>query len=87
MLNVETGLQKLAILSYGVVHCFHSSVSLNNEKNYCENSEDKIAVFEKTAGLRSGKFFYLNSACQKVLINRSIVFRYKIDCPLKTHKE
>jgi hypothetical protein len=36
--------------------CLHPSVSLNNEKNCCEISEDKIAVCEKTAGLRCGKF-------------------------------
>ena len=31
-------------------------------------SEDKIAVCEKTAGLRCGKFSDLNSACSKVLV-------------------
>ena len=41
---------------------------LNSEKICCENSEDKIAVCEKTAGLRSGKFLDLNSACQEVLV-------------------
>jgi hypothetical protein len=46
----------------------HRSVSLNNEKICCEISEDKIAVCEKTAGLRCGKFSDLNSACSKVLI-------------------
>ena len=44
------------------------SVSLNNEKICCEISEDKIAVCEKTAGLRCGKFSDLNSACSKVLV-------------------
>jgi hypothetical protein len=34
----------------------------------CEISEDKIAVCEKTAGLRCGKFSDLNSACSKVLV-------------------
>jgi hypothetical protein len=43
--------------------CLHPSVSLNNEKNCSEISEDKIAVYEKTAGLRWG-----NSACSKVLV-------------------
>jgi hypothetical protein len=38
----------------------HRSMSLNNEKLYCEISEDKIAVCEKTAGLRSGNFSYLH---------------------------
>jgi hypothetical protein len=33
-----------------------------------EISEDKIAVCEKTAGLRSGNFSNLNSACSKVLV-------------------
>ena len=41
----------------------HRSVSLNNEKICCEISEDKIAFCEKTAGLRSGNFSDLNSAC------------------------
>ena len=50
-----TSSQELAILSNGIVY-FYPSVSLNDEKNYCENSKDKIAVFEKTAGLRSGRF-------------------------------
>ena len=43
--------------------CLHPSVSLNNEI-----SEDKIAVCEKTAALRCGKFSDLNSACSKVLL-------------------
>ena len=47
---------------------FSSSVSLNNEKICCAISEDKIAVCEKTAGLRSGNFSDLNSACQKVVV-------------------
>jgi hypothetical protein len=46
----------------------HRSVSLNNEKLYCEISEDKIAVCEKTAGLRIGNFSHLNSACSKVSV-------------------
>jgi hypothetical protein len=46
----------------------HRSVSLNNEKLYCEMSEDKIAECEKTAGLRSGNFSDLNSSCSKVLV-------------------
>ena len=40
----------------------------NNENFFCEISEDKIAVCEKTAGLRCGKFSDLNSACSKVLV-------------------
>jgi hypothetical protein len=48
--------------------CLHSSVSLNNEKICREISEDKIAVCEKTAGVRSGNFSDLNSACSKVLV-------------------
>ena len=47
--------------------CFHPSVSLNNEKICCAISEDKIAICEKTAGLGSGNFSDLNSACRKVL--------------------
>ena len=44
------------------------SVSLNKEKICCEISEDKIAVCEKTQGLRSGNFSDLNSACSTVLV-------------------
>ena len=47
---------------------FHTSVSLNNEKNCCAISENRIAVCEKTAGLRSGNLSDLNSACWKVLV-------------------
>jgi hypothetical protein len=53
--------------------CLHPSVSLNNEKNCCEISEDKIAVCEKTAGLRCGKFSDLKSACLKVLVPIKII--------------
>ena len=45
----------------------HSFVSLNNEK-FVKIFEDKIAVCEKTAGLRWGNFSDLNSACLKVLV-------------------
>ena len=53
-----------------IIVCRHRSVSLNNEKSCREISEDKIiiAVCEKTAGLRSGNFLDLNSACSKVLV-------------------
>ena len=38
--------------------CLHPSGSLNSEKKNCrEISEDKIAVCEKTSGLRSGSGF------------------------------
>ena len=46
----------------------HRSVSLNNEKNCCEISKDKIAFCDKTAGLQRGKFSDSNSACLKVLV-------------------
>ena len=58
---------ELAILSYATV-CLHPSASLNNEKICREFSEHKIAVCEKTAGLRSGNSSDLNSACLKVLV-------------------
>ena len=64
---VETGSQKLVILSYATV-CLHPCVSLNNEKNCRPISEDKIAVCEKTAGLRSGNSSDLDSACLNVLV-------------------
>ena len=50
----------------------HRSVSLNNENICCEISADKIAVCEKTAGLRSGNFSDLNSACSKELVTLKI---------------
>ena len=46
----------------------HLSVSLNNETNCGEISEDKIAVCMKTAGLRSGNSSDLDSTCLKVLV-------------------
>ena len=65
---MESGSQiGLVILSYATV-CFHPSVSLNNAKNCREISEDKIAVCEKTADLRSGNSSVLDSACLKVLV-------------------
>ena len=48
--------------------CLHPSVSLNNEKNCREISEEKTAVCEKTAGLRSGNSSDLDSACLNVLV-------------------
>ena len=64
---METSLHELAILSYATV-CLHPSLSLNNEKICSEFIQDKIAVCEKTAGLRSGNSSDLNSACLKVLV-------------------
>ena len=64
---MDTGSQELVILSYATV-CPHPSVSLNNEKECREISEDKIAVCEKTAGLRSGNSSDLDSACLKVFV-------------------
>ena len=43
-------------------------MSLNKENVSPEISENKIAVCEKTQGLRSGKFSDLNSACSTVLV-------------------
>ena len=48
--------------------CLHPCVSLNNENNSCVISEDEIAVYETTAGLRSGNSSDLDSACLKVLV-------------------
>ena len=42
--------------------CHHPSVSLNKEKVSRKISETKIAVCEKTQGLRSGNFSDLNSS-------------------------
>ena len=64
---METGSHELVILSYATV-CLHPSVSLNNEKNCRAISKDKIAVCEKTAGLRSGNSSDLDSACLKALV-------------------
>ena len=63
---METGSHELVILSYATV-CLHPSVSLNNETNCREISKDKIAVCEKTAGLRSENSSDLDSACLKGL--------------------
>jgi hypothetical protein len=52
--------------------CHHPSVSLNKEKVSREISETKIAVCEKTQGLRSGNFSDLNSACSTVLVPEKI---------------
>ena len=46
----------------------HACVLFNNEKNCREISEHKIAVCEKTAGLRSGSSSDLDSASLKVLV-------------------
>ena len=77
---MQTGSQELVILSYATV-CLHPSVSLNSEKNCHSISEDKIAVCEKTAGLRSGNSSDLYSACLKVLVPVKY-FRSKI-CLMK----
>ena len=61
---METGSQELVILSYAIV-CPHE---MKNEKKCCEISEDKTAVYEKTAGLRSGNSSDLDSACLKVFV-------------------
>ena len=47
--------------------CLHLSVLLKNEKK-SDISKDKIAVCEKTAGLRSGNSSDLDSACLKALV-------------------
>ena len=59
--------------------CLRPSVSLNNEKICREISEDKVAVCEKTAGLRCGNFSDLNSACtcSKVLVPGIKIFQFK----------
>ena len=54
-------------LSYATA-CLHPCVSFNNEKKCCEISEHKIAVCEKTAGLRSGNSSDLDSAPSKMLV-------------------
>ena len=43
-------------------------VSVNTKKNCHETSEHKIAVCEKTAGLRSGNSSDSNSACLKIVV-------------------
>ena len=47
---------------------FYPSVPLKNEQNCHEIGEYKMSVSKKTAGLWSGKFSDLNSACLKVLV-------------------
>ena len=46
----------------------HPSVSLNNDKICREVGEHKMAVCEKTAGLRNGNSSDLNSVCLKVRV-------------------
>ena len=62
-----TGSQGFVILSYATA-CFYPCVSFNNEKHCREISEHKIAVCEKTAGLRSGNSSDLDLASLKVLV-------------------
>ena len=58
----------LVILSYATA-CLHPCVSFNNEKNCREISEHKIAVCEKTAGLRPEReLFGLVFSALKVLV-------------------
>ena len=52
--------------------CVHLSMSTNNGKIAHEISEDKIAVCEKTAGLRRGNFSDSKSASFKVLVSVQI---------------
>ena len=66
-----TGSHELVILSYATA-CLHPSVTLNNEKNCREISKDKIAVSDKTAGLRSENSSDLHSACLKALVSVEI---------------
>ena len=65
--------------------CLHPSVSLNNEKNCREISKDKIAVCEKTAGLRSGNSSDLDSACLKALVPVEI-FQFSVLYPMRIHQ-
>ena len=61
----------MLLISYATVY-LHSSVSLSNERNCRASSEDRIAVCEKTAGLRSGNSSDLDSACLNVLVPAKI---------------
>ena len=76
---METGSQELVILSYATV-CLHPSMSLNNEKNCRAISEDKIAVCEKTAGLRSGNSSDLDSACLNENVFKSLRLQCAFSC-------
>jgi hypothetical protein len=62
--------------------CHHPSMSLNKEKVSREISENKIAVCEKTQGLRSGNFSDLNSAYSTVLVPVKI-FQFQLTCTTK----
>ena len=61
----------------------HPSVSLNNEKNCREISKDKIAVCEKTAGLRSGNSSDLDSTCFKSVNSRRNISVLRHACTTK----
>ena len=58
--------------------CPHPSVSLNNEKKCHDISEDKTAVCEKTAGLRSGNSSDLDSAYLIVFVPVTIFQFYEM---------
>jgi hypothetical protein len=58
---------------------------LKNEKSCREISEDKIAVCEKTAGLRSGNFSDLNSAYSKVLVPVHL-FQFQLTGEMKVNE-
>ena len=52
--------------------CVHLLVSMNNGKTRHEIRKDKIAVCEKTVGLRCGKFSDSKSASSNVLVSVEI---------------
>jgi hypothetical protein len=60
--------------------CHRPSVSLNKEKVSHEIIENKIAVCEKTQGLRSGNFSDLKRP------NKRVVSLYVIEISLDLHK-
>ena len=63
------------------------SVSLNNDKLCREFSEHKIAVCEKTAGLRGGNSSDLNSACLKVLVSVEIFQFSGMHCETERYRD
>ena len=64
---MEDWLIELFLLSDLIVY-LQPCMSLNNEKNCREISEHKVAVCEKTKGLRNENSSDLNSACLNVLV-------------------
>ena len=74
MILAQRSFVKCGVWFKGITHfelcnrVFSSIRVVKQWKKYCEVSKHEKADCEKTAGLRSGNFSDLNSACQEVLV-------------------